>query len=64
MAEITAPAPNATNSARSALRETGDSLRSVFRNPNLRRIQLSFAGAMIGRRLTARAPEARQGPRR
>ena len=28
--------------------ETGDSLRSVFRNPNLRRIQLALAGSLIG----------------
>jgi MFS family permease len=32
----------------SAIRETGDSLRSVFRNRNLRRIQLGLAGSMIG----------------
>ena len=30
------------------LRETGESLREVFRNPNLRRIQLAFAGSAIG----------------
>jgi MFS family permease len=48
MAEITERRPTALNGARSALRETGDSLRSVFRNPNLRRIQLALAGSMIG----------------
>ncbi|QNN52673.1 MFS transporter [Nocardioides mesophilus] len=35
-------------STRSAVRSTGDSLRSVFRNPNLRRVQLALAGSMIG----------------
>jgi MFS family permease len=34
--------------ARAALQETGSSLRSVFANPALRRLQLAFAGSMIG----------------
>ncbi|HEU5045601.1 MAG TPA: MFS transporter [Nocardioidaceae bacterium] len=34
--------------ARTAVRETRTSLASVFRNPNLRRIQLALAGSMIG----------------
>ena len=48
MTEIAERRPTALSSARSALSETGDSLRSVFRNPNLRRIQLALAGSMIG----------------
>ncbi len=48
MIEITGEAPTGLDVARSAVRETGDSLRSVFRNPNLRRIQLALAGSMIG----------------
>ena len=48
MAEITEGRPTALSTARSAVRDTGDSLRSVFRNPNLRRIQLALAGSMIG----------------
>jgi MFS family permease len=31
-----------------ALRETRESLQEVFRNPNLRRVQLAFAGSAIG----------------
>ena len=31
-----------------ALRETGSSLRTVFRNPGLRRVNLAFAGSAIG----------------
>ena len=45
MTEIAERRPTALSSARSALSETGDSLRSVFRNPNLRRIQLALAGS-------------------
>ena len=30
------------------MRETRESLASVFRNPNLRRVQLALAGSMIG----------------
>ncbi len=48
MAEITEGRSTVLSSARSVLSETGDSLRSVFRNPNLRRIQLALAGSMIG----------------
>ena len=48
MAEITERRPTALHNARSALGETGKSLSSVFRNPNLRRIQLALAGSMIG----------------
>lgn len=31
-----------------ALRETVESLRSVFRNPNLRKVQIALGGSMIG----------------
>jgi MFS family permease len=53
MAEQTvpvAPAPTGglLGSARSAMRETGSSLASVFRNPRLRKMQLAFGGSMIG----------------
>src|SRR6478609_5183808 len=48
MTEITEGRPTALSSVRSVLSETGDSLRAVFRNPNLRRIQLALAGSMIG----------------
>ena len=51
MTEVTeSPQPEgaAPGATRSALRETGASLRSVFKNPNLRRIQLAFAGSAIG----------------
>jgi MFS family permease len=41
-------APGALSSTRSALRETRDSLSSVFANPGLRRIQLALAGSEIG----------------
>jgi MFS family permease len=34
--------------AGAAVRETGSSLGSVFRNPNLRKVQLALAGSMIG----------------
>src|SRR6476619_8063205 len=37
-----------TGAVRGALRETKDSISSVFANPNLRRIQLALAGSMIG----------------
>ncbi|HET7388554.1 MAG TPA: MFS transporter [Nocardioidaceae bacterium] len=40
--------PTAAASTRNALRETGQSLASVFKNPSLRRIQLALAGSMIG----------------
>ena len=53
MAEQTVPvAPVPTGGllrgARSAIHETGASLASVFRNPRLRKIELAFAGSMIG----------------
>src|SRR3954447_16402925 len=34
--------------ARSAVTETGKSLGSVFRNPNLRRVQVALVGSMVG----------------
>src|SRR3954447_22419632 len=36
------------SSASNAVRDTGKSLRTVFRNPGLRRVNLAFAGSMIG----------------
>ena len=48
MAEIIEGRPTALASARAVLSETGDSLRSVFRNPNIRGIQLALAGSLIG----------------
>ena len=48
MTETTERAPTPLDAARAAARETGGSLRSVFRNPNLRRIQIALAGSMIG----------------
>jgi MFS family permease len=36
------------SAAVTAARETRDSLASVFRNPNLRRVQLALGGSMIG----------------
>lgn len=48
MTETTQTASTSLEVARSAVRETGGSIRSVFRNPNLRRIQLALAGSMIG----------------
>ncbi len=48
MTDVAEPAPTARGVARSAVRETGASLRSVFRNPNLRRVQLGLAGSLIG----------------
>src|SRR6478672_3625333 len=38
----------ARGGARGAVRETVDSLKAVFANPSLRRIQLALAGSMIG----------------
>jgi MFS family permease len=40
--------PNVLASTRNALRETRQSLASVFVNPSLRRVQLALAGSMIG----------------
>jgi MFS family permease len=48
MTSTTEQSPSAIDVARSAVRETTGSLRSVFRNHNLRRIQLALAGSMIG----------------
>ena len=48
MTDTAEQAPTVLEGARSAVRETSQSLRCVFRNPNLRRIQLALAGSMIG----------------
>ncbi len=57
MAEVTEVPPPADGpaeqrsvwgAARSAVSETRESLGSVFRNPNLRKVQLALAGSMIG----------------
>lgn len=56
MAEVTERPPaeepaerqSALGAARQAVRETRESLASVFRNPNLRRVQLALGGSMIG----------------
>ena len=48
MTETTERASTPLTAARSAIRETGASLKSVFHNPNLRRVQLALAGSMIG----------------
>lgn len=48
MTETAEKAPSALEVTQSALRETGDSLKSVFRNRNLRRVQLALAGSLIG----------------
>ena len=45
---MTDVATEKAGAARTALRETRDSLVSVFRNAALRRIQLALAGSMIG----------------
>ncbi|KQY63757.1 hypothetical protein ASD66_08065 [Nocardioides sp. Root151] len=49
-AVASAPAPRVglVASTRTALHETKASLRSVFGNPGLRRVQLALAGSMIG----------------
>lgn len=47
-AEEPAERPGAQGAARAAVRETRESLSSVFRNPNLRKVQLALAGSMIG----------------
>ncbi|MGN6576248.1 MAG: MFS transporter [Nocardioides sp.] len=41
-------APPGSRSIKGALRETFASLSSVFKNPNLRKVQLALAGSMIG----------------
>ena len=53
MADQTVPAAAAPtggwlDGVRSSFRDTGASLASVFRNPRLRRMELAFAGSMIG----------------
>ncbi|MGA9746019.1 MAG: MFS transporter [Nocardioides sp.] len=50
MADLSEQAPSADEGPvpRGMLRETRDSLGSVFANPNLRRIELAFAGSAIG----------------
>ncbi|HET7351489.1 MAG TPA: MFS transporter [Marmoricola sp.] len=50
MVEVTDVSPEAGEPARrpGVLRETGASLRAVFANRNLRRIELAFAGSTIG----------------
>jgi MFS family permease len=49
MAEVTEPAAQAEEPARRGmLRETRDSLVSVFANRNLRRVELAFVGSAIG----------------
>jgi MFS family permease len=45
--ETQSPAPSG-GAARRAVRETWTSLRAVFANPSLRRIQLALAGSMVG----------------
>jgi MFS family permease len=47
VAEITS-SPGVLEATKAAVRETGTSLASVFRNRNLRRINLALAGSMIG----------------
>ncbi|NHA66824.1 MFS transporter [Phycicoccus flavus] len=44
----TGPGPAPTSAVRSAFTDAWTSLRSVFANPSLRRIQLALAGSMIG----------------
>ena len=56
MVEVAQTAPNAeepggshgSHSIRASLGETFASLSSVFKNPNLRKVQLALAGSMIG----------------
>lgn len=43
-----APAAGITAGVRAAVAEMGSSIRSVFRNPGLRRIELALTGSMIG----------------
>ena len=38
----------ATHSVRASIRDTVESLKSVFRNPNLRKVQVALAASMIG----------------
>ena len=48
MSDVVERPSGVLGSARNAVRETRTSLGSVYRNPNLRRIQLALAGSMIG----------------
>ena len=48
MTQVASSPSGAIGNARAALRETGASLASVFRNPRLRRMQLALAGSLIG----------------
>ncbi|HET8605235.1 MAG TPA: MFS transporter [Marmoricola sp.] len=48
MPVATAPSGGLLDGVRSSFRETGSSLASVFRNPRLRRMELAFAGSLIG----------------
>lgn len=50
LAEVadTVPAAGEPPPGKGMLRETGSSIAAVFRNPNLRRVQLAFAGSAVG----------------
>ncbi|WP_299442194.1 MFS transporter [uncultured Phycicoccus sp.] len=48
MAVETEPPASRSSGARNAVRDAWSSLRSVFLNPALRRIQLALAGSMVG----------------
>jgi MFS family permease len=48
MVDVLETSPGMLEGARAAVRETRASLSSVFRNPNLRRVQLALAGSLIG----------------
>ena len=48
MSDVAESPSGVLGGARNAVRETRASLASVFRNPNLRRVQLALAGSMIG----------------
>lgn len=48
MTEVVAGPVGVLAGTRTAARETRDALGSVFRDPNLRRVQLALAGSMIG----------------
>ena len=44
----TDPSPGRVRRARDGARDTGRTLASVFKNPNLRRVQLAFVGSLGG----------------
>ena len=48
MSDVVEGSSGVLGGARNAVRETSASLTSVFRNPNLRRVQLALAGSLIG----------------